>query len=79
MNCSGKECRGTIDTSQTVALHTGCSSFRSAHPCKICGMLHWEDGTPCINRQGNKTFRRSDGRIVVVNREGEDDITAYCG
>ena len=64
VQCSEKECGGTIDREQRVELRTGCESFSTFFPCGTCGRVHDESGSPISNRPGKKVFL-VEGQIVL--------------
>ncbi len=41
MNCTEEKCEGTIDLKKDVWLQTGCHTSSPAHPCTVCGRLHF--------------------------------------
>jgi len=71
MTC--KECGGEIDEQTLVGLMIGCGGYggaptKGAHPCGVCGRLHWGDGEAAFNRGGNKPFLEN-GRTVIKHKE----------
>lgn len=67
MKCEEKECSGEIDTVVRVSLMTSCGGcggrYALAHPCNICGRVHWPDGHAVFNRPGHKVYLEN-GEIV---------------
>lgn len=61
MKCKERGCDGEIDLSQPISLQTGCGGCRGAqlqlaYPCKVCGRLHWGDGSKVFNRRKQRAF-----------------------
>lgn len=73
--CKDQKCgKGTIDKTQRISLRTGCSSFSVAHPCSVCGRLHWgSDGLPVSNRSEHAAYFK-DGKIVHVQADGVEYV-----
>lgn len=69
-NCTENGCNGKIYEQSPVAVMTSCSTMsraicnnscpgiypKNAYPCKKCGRLYWEDGTPIFNEKREKSF-----------------------
>ena len=68
--CKEEGCKGEIDFSKPIQVRVGCHTFAAAYPCKVCGRLHWSNGSPIFDRSGIKAFLL-DQRIISENREGE--------
>lgn len=70
MQCRDYRCRkGEVNTGEKVMLQTGCNSAAPAHPCTVCGRLHWPNGDPVHNRSGHRAFFQ-EGRVININRRG---------
>jgi hypothetical protein len=73
--CSGKGCKGKIDTTKSVFVHSGCYKLEPTHPCEVCGLLHFE-GTllPVCNKGGHKAFLKNK-KVILDNGM---NITSHC-
>ena len=71
MKCRDRRCRvGKINKRRPVVFRMG--RFSSvAHPCSICGRLHWEDGSPVRNHFGHRSFLLKDGKLFYIDRNGD--------
>ena len=71
MDCKKKGCSGEVDLGRSVMLKVGCSGcggqYTTAHACKICGRVHWPDGSLVYDRAGNEPFL--EGKRIVNRNE----------
>ena len=70
MKCQNESgCEGLLDNARSVPMRVGCASFENALVCPQCGRIHWQDGTPVLNRQEYRAFLKG-GEIVNCDEKG---------
>ena len=69
MECQEAGCTNEIDMQTIKRLQIGCSgcgcgrTSANAHPCTVCGRLHWSNGLPAFTQGGDKSYLK--GNEVV--------------
>lgn len=72
MKCRDRMCRvGEIDMSKviTVRMRIGCIESSIAHPCSLCGRLHFANGRPISNRRRHRAFLKN-GKFIHIDKKG---------
>ncbi|MCK4918332.1 MAG: hypothetical protein KAS02_00915 [Candidatus Pacebacteria bacterium] len=70
MNCTQKDCSGTVDINKGFSIRTSCRSYSTAFACDKCGRLHFLRGDEAhkklvgVTQRGGAEAFLIDGEIV---------------